>query len=198
MTTDSTPKIIGDGGIVTSGSASGAPVKVGAEANSVEPLVVADGSVNPLITDLHRQLVLAGYEWISELLRTGERAPISTHFEVDVITLDNLPDASADVSALIPMDGSRGCSVQLVQVSGGGTYSWHMDSSVESALAAASFRPSTLYGWSAASILNAATYTSSEILYSNPGFTPRAHRLSLTPAGTGGTNQYKLYIKKWY
>lgn len=59
-------------------SDSGNPMKVGAVARSTQQTAVADGDRTDLVANLNGELILAGYEWLTELLRTVDASDKSS------------------------------------------------------------------------------------------------------------------------
>lgn len=189
--------VIGDGvqPVTTSGGAS-APVAAGAQAKSAEPVAVTVDQIVTLITDLHRQLVTADFEWASRSARITDQNPETTHYNPPAtVTLTNVPNATPDETILINMDGYRYCAVQVVKTGGADTFTWTMEGSAEGALAGSAWDDVTQYGFTSLTAPNAASYTADGILCSIENAHIRGFKVKIATAGGANDADFKVIYK---
>jgi hypothetical protein len=137
-----------------------------------------------------------GVDPVSELQNVAEQHPLSQHFEYETTSTGAVANATP-YELLIPMDGWRGCEVQIeVTTAGAGdTFSTLYFSSVEGALAGSAWLDTTTNGWN---IVGGATLAVAHAVYSEPGHTPRGHKVKITTAGGNDDMEFDIHVKKWY
>ncbi len=156
--------------------------------------VIADGII------LSEPLELKGYDVANDAMKMQEVNPLSLHFSDPVIVrIGPIATGVPDVSVRIDMEGYRGCVAALYKVAGGADVTvWTMDSAPDGALSGSKWLDSTLYGWTSATELSAASYASNGILYSVKNFRPPGHRFNVDVTGAVGDNIYDCVYSKWW
>ncbi len=138
------------------------------------------------------------YDLSADSDRVAEVNPLSQHFVNESFTLTNVPNATPDETIIIDMNGFIGCSVHVEKTGGADTFAWAMESSVEGTLSSVDFIDSTQFGWTSATVVNAASYTVDGIIYTNTGFTPQSHKVVITTAGAADDADFTVTVKKFY
>lgn len=148
---------------------------------------------------VQEQTQIAGYDPSSGTTNFSEADPVPQHYDEELFTLTNVPNATPDETILIDMKGYQSCSVHVEKTGASAdTFVWTMESNGESALSTDDWIDTTQFGWTSATITSAATYTADGILYSNRGFNPSGHKVKIETAGTGNDADFKVSVKKYY
>lgn len=127
-----------------------------------------------------------------------EQAPIYTHNIPDSYTLTNVPNATADETIFIDMQGRHGCSIHVEKTGGSDTFTWTMESSCEGKTSSVDWIDTTQYGFSNAGGADAASYTADTVLFSKSGFVPLAHKVKIATAGGNNDADFQVFVYRWY
>lgn len=177
----------------------GSPVAIGGNAQSTQAAPVTAGRRVRAVFNLFGELVIAGYNWATNSVRTSENDPLDQRYDEELFVLTNVPNATPDETILIDMRGYQSCSVHVEKTGASGdTFTWTMESNGESALSTDDWIDTTQFGWTSATVTSAATYTADGIIYSNRGFNPSGHKVKIETAGTGDDADFKVSVKRYY
>lgn len=198
VTMASDQPVIDVGGDVADGATdAGKPISIGGIGRSAQRTAVSALQRVRATFNLFGELVIAGYTWATNSIRTEEINPISQQFVTETFTLTNVPNATP-AEIIIPMDGfNGGCEVQVEKTGGTDTFVWTMESSGQGSAPTDTFEDTTQFGFNSATVVGAATYTADGILYAVPGRGARAHKVKLETSGTADDSDYVVTIKKF-
>ena len=71
-----------------------------------------------------------------------------------------------------------------------------MEASIEGVGGGSTYNDATQFGWTSATVANAASYSASGILYAVKGFIPQSHRVKIVTAGGNNDADFTISIKK--
>lgn len=190
---------IGVGGNVAHDAVdAGNPIKIGGYATTNQRTAVsADGDRVDSVFTPFGELIMAGYNYVSNLLRVQEVNPLDQKYVIEQFTLTNVPNATPDETSIVNMNGFTGCSIQIEKTGGVDTFTWTMESSVDGTDITANFDDTTQFGFTSVTVTNAASYSSDGILQTNPGFTPQSHKIKIATAGGGDDADFLITVKKY-
>ncbi|MFO7902298.1 MAG: hypothetical protein R6U98_06550 [Pirellulaceae bacterium] len=90
------------------------PLVLGSARSSQETAVV-NGEYARLVLNLYGELVLAGYSWTADAVKTLEQNPVSEHHDEDTICeLENITTNTTDYCDYIDMDGYKTLGVHCI------------------------------------------------------------------------------------
>jgi len=93
-------------------SSDGATIMV--EAKSSQKAAVDDGDATRPVANTNGELVVAGYSWTTNSIRSEEQDPISTHHEEGTLCdLTNIATNTTDYCGYVDMDGKRFAAFQI-------------------------------------------------------------------------------------